>query len=162
MSKNTRRAFLLGTGAVLGGWATKRFYTDPQPIGINYITPSADPLILNDASELSPTRVAKHITVTEKFDAKSIAALRAELKDAEANRRPVTASAARHSMGGQSMARGGITYTMAHNWVELDTTNLTFRTGAGTRWSTIIAVLDEAGKWSPTPGWSRPSPSWTR
>jgi FAD/FMN-containing dehydrogenase len=145
MSKNTRRAFLLGTGAVLGGWATKRFYTDPQPIGTNYIAPSSDPLILNDASELSPTRVAKHITVTEKFDAKSVAALRAELKDAEANRRPVTASAARHSMGGQSMARGGTTYTMAHDWVELDTTNLTFRTGAGTRWSTIIRVLDEAG-----------------
>ena len=145
MSKTTRRALLLGTGAIIGGWATRRYYTDPIPGGTTLGRPENDPLILNDASELSPTRVAKHITVTDRFGANSIAALRTQLKEAETERRPVIASAARHSMGAQAMARGGTTYTMAHDWMEIDQTNLTFRAGAGTRWSTVIQRLDEAG-----------------
>ncbi len=145
MSKTTRRAFLLGTGAILGGWATRRYYTDPIPAGTLIGTADGKPLTLNDASELSPTPVAKHITITDKFDAASIDALRKELKEATAERRPVIASAARHSMGGQSMARMGTTYTMAHEWIELDKTNLTYRTGSGTRWSTVIAKLDVEG-----------------
>ena len=145
MSKTTRRALLLGTGAILGGWATRKYYTDPIPVGTTLTAPLNDPLILNDASEMSPTPVAKHITISDRFDAAGIDALRMELREAEENRRPVIASAARHSMGGQSMARGGTTYTMAHDWIELDKTNLTYRTGAGTRWSTIIARLDAEG-----------------
>jgi FAD/FMN-containing dehydrogenase len=145
MSTTTRRALLLGTGAVLGSWATSRYYTDTIPVGTRLGAPQIDPLILNDASELSATKVARHLTLTDRFGADSIAALRAELKEAAAARRPVIASAARHSMGGQSMARGGTTYTMEHSWIELDTTNLTFRTGAGTRWSTVIAKLDAEG-----------------
>ncbi len=145
MSKTTRRALLLGTGAAIGTWATRRYFNDPIPVGTTLDHATDDPMILNDASELSPTPIAKHITVTDKFDAQSIAALRSELKEAEADRRPVIASAARHSMGGQSMARRGTTYTMAHEWLELDKTNLTYRTGAGTRWSTVIARLDAEG-----------------
>ncbi|MEM7470315.1 MAG: FAD-binding oxidoreductase [Pseudomonadota bacterium] len=145
MSKTSRRAFLLGTGALLGGWGVNRYHTDPIPMGVNLTAPIGDPLLLNDASELSPTKVAKHLAISEKFEADSIAALRAELTEAAAEGRPVIASAARHSMGGQSMARGGTTYTMDHDWLELDTSALTFRTGAGTRWSTVIAKLDAAG-----------------
>ncbi len=145
MSKTTRRGLLLGTGAALGGWATRAYYTDPVPVGERLGMPQIDPMILNDASELSATRVAKHITVTDRFDQSSITALRTELKEAQAARRPVIASAARHSMGGQSIARAGTTCTMAHEWMELDRTAMTYRTGAGTRWSTIIARLDAEG-----------------
>ncbi|MEM6406972.1 MAG: FAD-binding oxidoreductase [Pseudomonadota bacterium] len=145
MSKTSRRAFLLGTGALLGGWGAHKYHTDPIPVGTTLTAPMGDPLLLNDASELSPTKVAKHLTISDKFDAQGIAALRAELKEAEAQSRPVIASAARHSMGGQSLAQGGTTFTFDHDWMELDTQALTFRTGAGTRWSTVISTLDAAG-----------------
>ncbi|WP_394197799.1 FAD-binding protein [Litoreibacter albidus] len=142
---NTRRAFLLGTGALAGAYVTRKYYTTPDPSGPLLGTVSGDPLILNDASELSPTRVAKHLTLTERFNAPQISTLRAELADAKRSGRPVIASAARHSMGGQSMAVAGTTLTMADEWVELDKTAMTYRCGAGTRWSTVIAMLDAEG-----------------
>ncbi|EPX77428.1 FAD-binding oxidoreductase [Litoreibacter arenae] len=142
---NTRRAFLLGTGALAGAYATRLYYTTPDPAGRLLGGLTTDPLILNDASELSPTRVAKHLTLTDRINAAQIDALRAELADAKRAGRPLIASAARHSMGGQSMARAGTTITMDHDWVELDTSALTYRCGAGTRWSTIIARLDAEG-----------------
>jgi len=142
---NTRRAFLLGTGAIAGAYATRAYYTTPDPVGRVLDTPTADPLILNDASELSPTRVAKHLTMTDRFEAAQIDTLRKALTDAKQANQPLIASAARHSMGGQSMARGGTTVTMDHEWIELDKTALTYRCGAGTRWSTVIAKLDAEG-----------------
>jgi FAD/FMN-containing dehydrogenase len=145
MSSNTRRAFLLGTGAVIGGWATRQYYTDQIPVGETLLTPSNDPLLLNDASELSPTTIAKHITIKEKIETNQIDLLRRELKEARDAGRPAIASAARHSMGGQSMARAGSTITLDQDWVELDTENSTYRCGGGTRWSTVIKTLDING-----------------
>lgn len=142
---NSRRAFLLGSGALAGAYATRRYYTAPTPVGRVLGGDAGDPLLLNDASELSPVRVAKHLTLTDRFETPQIDALRTELADAKRAGRPVIASAARHSMGGQSMAVAGTTITMDHNWVELDKTALTYRCGAGTRWSTVIAQLDAEG-----------------
>ncbi len=142
---NTRRAFLLGSGAALGAYATRRYYTTPDPSGKSLVSPMGDPLLLNDASELSPTKVAKHIVVKERFEQVQIDALRAELAEAKTQGRPVIAGTARHSMGGQSMAAGGINYTIDQDWMELDTSELTYRCGAGTRWSTVISRLDAEG-----------------
>lgn len=142
---NTRRAFLLGTGAIAGAYATRAYYTTPDPAGRVLDTPMGDPLILNDASELSPTRVAKHLTFTDRIETAQIDALRAALTEAKQANQPVIASAARHSMGGQSMARGGTTITFDQEWMELDKTALTYRCGAGTRWSTVIRTLDAEG-----------------
>jgi len=142
---NTRRAFLLGTGALAGAYATRKYYTTPDPAGRILGGVADNPLVLNDASELSPTRVAKHLTLTDRFETAQIDALRAELTDAKQAGRPVIASAARHSMGGQSMAVAGTTITMNHDWLEMDKTALTYRCGAGTRWSTVIAKLDAEG-----------------
>jgi FAD/FMN-containing dehydrogenase len=145
MSSNTRRAFLLGTGAVLGAWGSRAFGPGESPVGETLMAPANDPLILNDASELSPTRIAKHLVIKEKISETQITALREELNEAKAANRPAIASAARHSMGGQSMARTGTTITLDQNWVEMDTDAQTYRCGAGTRWSSVIKALDVNG-----------------
>ncbi len=136
---------MLGTGAALGAYATRAYYTDPIPAGRPFGTVTSEAALLNDASELSATPVAKHLTLTNRFDAAATEALRTELTEAKAAGRPAIASAARHSMGGQSIARAGVTMTMDHDWVEIDSAALSYRCGAGTRWSTVIRELDAAG-----------------
>lgn len=145
MSKTTRRGLLLSAGAVLGGWATHRYHTDPIPTGRQISVPAGDVLRLNDASELSATPVAKHITLTDRFETAQIDALRAELAQAAAERRPAMAAGARHSMGGQSIASGGLNITLDQDWIALDRDNLVYRVAAGTRWSRVIEVLDAEG-----------------
>jgi hypothetical protein len=68
---------------------------------------AAQRTILNDASRLSPTPVAKHITISKPPLDDLIERIRAELKEAAAAKRAVAASVARHSMGGQSLPRDG-------------------------------------------------------
>jgi len=101
--------------------------------------------ILNDASRLNPTPVARHLTITKPTTDDLIARIRAELKDAATAKRPVAASAARHSMGGQSLPRDGTAITLDGGDIELDTTAQTYRTAAGNRWSNVIATLDPKG-----------------
>ena len=145
MRKTTRRGFLLATGAALGGYATHRYHSDPIPPGRAAIPATDDPLVLNDASELSPTKVAKHVTITEKFETTQIAALRKELETAKSEGRSVVASAARHSMGGQSLCRSGTVLTLDQDWIEINSSALTYRCGAGARWSNVISALDPEG-----------------
>lgn len=145
MRNTSRRAFLLGTGAILGGLGTRAFLQEDIPPGRRLATPNDNPLILNDASELSPTPVNKHLTFDRRFDQTSLDNLRGEILTAKSEGRPFIASAARHSMGSQSMARGGTTLTLNDAWIDLDTANLTYRCGGGTRWSTVIAQLDQEG-----------------
>jgi len=60
--------------------------------------------ILNDASRLSPTPVAKHVTISKPTLNDLIARIRDELKEAAVSKRPVAASVARHS-GSKPAAR---------------------------------------------------------
>jgi hypothetical protein len=60
-------------------------------------------LVMNDASRLNATPVMKHIVRDAESEELLIGAIRAELKDAAAWKRPVVVGAARHSMGGQSL-----------------------------------------------------------
>lgn len=102
--------------------------------------------ILNDASRLSPTPVAKHVVIArpQAFD-EVIARVRAELKEAAAEKRPVAASVARHSMGGQSLARDGTAISLDGGPLEIDTAAKTYRTCAGNRWWDVIRILDPKG-----------------
>jgi FAD/FMN-containing dehydrogenase len=107
---------------------------------------SADsPLILNDASRLDPTPVVKHIVRGVEPQAQLISAIRAELKEAAAAKRPVAVGAARHSMGGQSLPRDGTAITLDSRRLELDTAAQLYRVDAGARWADVIKVLDPAG-----------------
>ena len=98
--------------------------------------------ILNDASRLSPTPVAKHVTISKPAQDDLIARIRAELKEAAEANRPFAASVARHSMGGQSLPRDGTAITLDGGALEMDTAAKTYRTTAGNRWSDVIRILD--------------------
>ena len=109
------------------------------------VRPARADTLLNDASRLSPTPVARHILVPPDREATLLATLRAELKDAAAANRPVAMGAARHSMGGQSLARGGTAFTFTPGGCGVDQAASTFRAGPGTRWKDVIATLDPVG-----------------
>ncbi len=74
-----------------------------------------------------------------------IAALRALLREAAADGRPLCVGGARHSMGGQSLMRDGVAASLAAPLVEPDTARKIMRVRAGTRWRDVIAALDPLG-----------------
>ena len=106
--------------------------------------PAGNGYILDDASQLCPTRVASHHILRDD-PADTIETIRAALAGARAAGRPFIASAARHSMGGQSLARDGTVITLQQQWLEANPESRTYRVAAGTRWSTVIARLDALG-----------------
>jgi FAD/FMN-containing dehydrogenase len=108
------------------------------------------PLVLDDASRLNAVPIARHWRPGAVTGEAWLAALRAELKAAAAEGRPVAVGAARHSMGGQALARDGVAMTLdvkpgTDGWIELDRGAGTFRAAAGARWRQVIGALDRAG-----------------
>ena len=146
MRNLTRRALLLGTGAVIGGLATRSLMPrNPSMAGIVPVVPGADAHLLNDASGLSETPVFSHTILNQTTADDQLAALRLALKDAAATGRAVNIGAARHSMGGQAIPRDGLALTFAGGTLELDSAALTCRVSAGMRWAAVIATLDPLG-----------------
>ncbi len=142
----TRRAALFGAGAALGVIGTRWMgSSNPSLDGVQIITPQGSEATLNDASLLSETPIFKHIVVTDPPGDALIAALRAELKEAEAAGRPVNLSAARHSMGGQSIPRDGHAITFDTPMVTVEPGAETYTVQAGTRWHQVITALDPMG-----------------
>src|SRR5688572_7821915 len=143
-SRLSRRALLVGASAGIGSLVGRQCGPTNHPAP-SYpplpATASASSVVLNDASLLSPTPVASHITIRDAREA-TLEKMRASLNEAKAARRPFVASAARHSMGGQSLAANGTVVTLDQDWLEPDTAAKTYRVGAGVRWSTVIAKLD--------------------
>ena len=101
--------------------------------------------VMNDASRLDPTPIAKHARLSSSPRDGLVERLRAELKAAEASGRRVAVGAARHSMGGQSLPRDGVAITFDDPWFEIDTAGKTYRVSAGARWWDVIAKLDPLG-----------------
>jgi FAD/FMN-containing dehydrogenase len=109
----------------------------------------APTLLLDDASRLNAVPIARHWRPGRVIGEAWLAALRAELKTASAEGRPVSVGAARHSMGGQALARDGVAMTLdvkpaAEAWIEIDRDAKTFRVAAGARWRQVIGTLDPA------------------
>jgi FAD/FMN-containing dehydrogenase len=102
-------------------------------------------IILNDASRLNPTPVFKHLVLGGDPSEVFIARLRAELKGAAAAKRPIAASAARHTMGGQSLPRDGVAITLDGRSLSVDKAERLYRADAGARWADVIRVLDPLG-----------------
>lgn len=144
MNKFTRRSLLAGAGAIAGAVAYRTWDRQDIPAGMRFppAGSSTAATILDDASQLNPTPVARHLTMSEAPEAKLLAALRSELSDAKAAGRAFSASAARHSMGGQSLPRDGTVVTFDQSMLEPDTAAGTYRVAAGVRWSRVIADLD--------------------
>src|SRR5262245_16332207 len=95
----TRRALLLGASATAGALVGRYFAptSDPGPrFPAAEHHPAGGQVVLNDASELSPTPVASHLSITGgEPPAASIERLRAALAEARAAGRPFIASTAR-------------------------------------------------------------------
>ncbi len=148
----SRRGLLLGAGATAGylagrAWAPGLSQLDGVPrIGGDLMDPtrSTPALFLNDASELSATPIHVHSRPAAHGDA-LIEAFRTELSAARAEGRAVCVSAARHSMGGQSIPRDGHAITVDDAWIEPDTTAQTYRVNGGARWRDVIQALDPIG-----------------
>ena len=121
----------------------------PQPVAAARRPGRAEALVLNDASRLNPVPVARNAVLRPESDDALLAALRALLREAAAEGRPVCIGGARHSMGGQSLTRDGFAASFAAPAVEPDTARHVVRVRAGTRWRDVIAALDPLG-FSPT------------
>ena len=153
MAKTTRRALLFGMGAAAGIACTRYLSNEVISPGLPFppkssLTKSSvgkNKIVLNDASLLSPTHVSRHIIIKQAPKKQLIESLRAELLEAKAAKRPFAVNTARHSMGGQSLAKDGTIITMDQTWLEADTSAGTYRVAAGVRWSEIIAQLDAIG-----------------
>lgn len=142
----TRRAALFGAGAAVGVAGSRWIgASNPSLDGVSIIAPPGGEKTLNDASLLSETPIFKHIVVKDPPGDALIAALRAELKAAEAAGRPVNLAAARHSMGGQSIPRDGHAITFDTPMVNVEAGAETYKVQAGTRWHQVIMALDPLG-----------------
>lgn len=146
MKRFSRRAALFGGGAVLGGWAVRRFSaSSPSTAGTLSLQPTGTAGTLNDASGLSQTPVFRHLVINEDPGDKLVAAIRREMSEARSANRPLNVGAARHSMGGQAIPRDGHAITFDNGWIETDSNALVMRVHAGARWSNVIASLDPVG-----------------
>ncbi|MGJ8627996.1 MAG: FAD-binding oxidoreductase [Sulfitobacter sp.] len=142
----TRRAALLGSGAVLGALGYRGLAShNPTLDGAGVVAALDQSSMLNDASLLSQTPIHKHIILKDDPGETLVAAIRAEMVDARANGRPLNVSAARHSMGGQAIPLDGHAVTFDNGMVEPDSTNGTYRAHAGARWSQVISAIDPIG-----------------
>jgi FAD/FMN-containing dehydrogenase len=137
---------LLGTGAALGA-ATMRMVGSQRPslAGAGIIVPDAGETVMNDASLLSETPIFKHIIIKEPPGNALVAALRAQIKEAQAAGRAVNIGAARHTMGGQAIPRDGTAITFDFPMVSTVPGSKTYTVQAGTRWREVIAALDPVG-----------------
>jgi FAD/FMN-containing dehydrogenase len=135
----SRRA-LLGTGAAAA-------FLRALPAAAQSPAP---PLVLDDASRLNATPMARHWRPARITGDAWLDALRAELRAAAAEGRPVAVGAARHSMGGQALMRDGVAMTLdvkpgAEPWIGIDRSAGTYRVAPGARWRQVIAALDPEG-----------------
>jgi FAD/FMN-containing dehydrogenase len=105
------------------------------------------PIVLDDASRLDAVPVARHWRPSPATGEAWVDALRAELKAAATDGRPVSVGAARHSMGGQALVRDGVAMTFdvkgaAASWIQIDPGARAYRVAGGARWRQVIAALD--------------------
>jgi len=114
-------------------------------LGFASAVSAAPRLVLNDASRLNPTPVFSHWVSRGDTEAAIAARLRVELTAARQAGRPLAVSAARHSMGGQSLPRDGHAITADGCVVEADTAARLYRVTAGSRWHEVVARLDPLG-----------------
>src|SRR5262249_40214574 len=140
----SRRALLVGAAAAAVGVrpaaarAPRRRRRHPPP----------PPLQLDDASRLNRIAIARHWRPAQVTGDAWLDALRAELKAAASQGRPVSVGSARHSMGGQALPRDGVAMTFDVNtaassaWIEPNREARTYRVAAGARWSQVIRALD--------------------
>lgn len=103
---------------------------------------AAGPLVLDDASRLNATKVMRNAVIRAGHDDHLFENLRALLKDAAAENRPLCFGGARHSMGGQSLPPDGFAAALTSAAVLTERNGRIYRPRAGARWRDVIRVLD--------------------
>ena len=107
--------------------------------------PPLAPGMRDDASHLEATLVAEVVEVPADDDA-ALAAIRAALERARSAGLQVSIAGARHSMGGQTIAPGGIVLDMlARRRVEVDAGARIAHAQAGATWHDVLRAVDPAG-----------------
>jgi FAD/FMN-containing dehydrogenase len=114
-------------------------------VGAGVIVPAGRAGTLNDASQLSETRVANHILLRNDSGPVLVGQLQQELRSAAVAGQSICIGAARHSMGGHSIPCAGRAITLDGPWAGLSEDRQTMRVLAGTRWRDVIATLDQDG-----------------
>lgn len=110
--------------------------------------PSVEPPVsglATDAGSGAPIPIAETFRVPED-PARAEQELRAVLARAREHGLRVSVAGARHTMGGHTIAPGGIRIDMLPlRWMSIDTEARILHVGAGARWSEIIPFLDARG-----------------
>lgn len=141
-----RRAFLFGTGAAVGGWAGWRLAPRlPSSAGIVPVGEAVRVTILDDASELNPTRVRTHLRLSAGPVKGTERRLQEQIAAAAQEDEPLAISAARHTMGGHSIPEGGRAVDLGGGFLDVASDEATYRAHAGMRWRDVIAALDPQG-----------------
>jgi FAD/FMN-containing dehydrogenase len=100
---------------------------------------------VDDASRMNESAVAEVVAPEGDEDA-IVATLRAALARAKERGLPVCVAGARHTMGGHTIASGGVTIdTSRMNAIRVDRASRTATVGAGARWHDLIGALDPLG-----------------
>ncbi len=133
----SRRRFLAGSAA-LAALSSAR-----AQAAVRRAPPA--PFMLDDASRLNATPIARQAVLTSSEDGRLLRELRATLGEAATEGRPIAFGGARHSMGGQSLPRNGIAASFAATAIEPDREKRIYRVSAGARWRDVIRVLDPIG-----------------
>jgi FAD/FMN-containing dehydrogenase len=130
----SRRSVLKGglAAVLVSGGMPARAEFSPRPI-------------VNDASRLNPTSVARHIALRATPSDDVVGRIREAIASAAADGRPFAIGTARHSMGGQSIPKDGIAVTLTGGHIDIDSKRMTYRVGAGMRWFEVIRALDAQG-----------------
>jgi FAD/FMN-containing dehydrogenase len=143
IARRTRRGFLLGLGAgIFGAVGWQRGTSSPVALLSN--AQATGSLTLNDASEMSETPIWDFLELTLDSDT-SRREVSSALHTARDFGHSVQASAARHSMGGQSIPRDGMVLSMNEDSVQIDQERQTYKVAGGTRWHHVITRLDAIG-----------------
>ncbi len=145
----TRRRILIGTlaplavaAAVCGRPASLWFraWLHDAPV-----VETLPPGFVDDASRLNRTAVAEVWPIPSE-PAAAETQLRELLARARRDGLPVSIAGARHSMGGHTIAAGGIVIDMRpFRSMELIEDDAVLRVGAGARWADVLPVLDARG-----------------
>lgn len=108
--------------------------------------PALPPNELDDAGRLSQAKVAEIWPIPAE-PANAEEQLRSLFKKAREEKLPVSIAGARHSMGGHTIAPGGIAIQMlGFRHMEFDEKSEVLTVGAGALWSDVIPFLDERGR----------------
>ena len=111
------------------------------------LRPALPPGTVDDASGLNATRVAEVWDIPAGDPAAAETQLAALLRRAGRERLPVSIAGARHSMGGHTIAAGGLVVNMLpFRRLELDEAANVLHVGAGARWSEVIPYLAARGR----------------